>query len=125
LELYIISIPSYGHVRNFSELVFETFHKHLKKLLKRSTHHNKHITSVEGILVNDWLARFSYCLSDIHNNEILDYNSPVFITMKRLLFGEKSLYVKGDKDEEKSFLLDFVKKNHKLLENKIIPNLYD
>ena len=123
LELFVYTIPTYGHVRNISEMGFEEFHQKLKPMLKRGTHHNKHLMSVESLLVNDWISRFTYCLSEIKCNNIINYDSPIFITMKRLMIGEKNMSITGKSESEKSFLDEFVKRIHNLLEKRVFKNL--
>ncbi len=123
LELYVTTIPTYGHARNISEMVFETFHQRLKRNLKKSTHLNKHIVSVENVLINDWLSRFSFCLSEINKHQVIDYDSPLIITMKRLLLGERSMCIDGKNASEKQFLEHFVKQIHNLTENNILSKL--
>ena len=66
-ELYFHIIPSYGHARQFMELVFECAHATIKRYVSRSNNHNVHIAAVEHGLGNDWLSRLAllqYYMSD-------------------------------------------------------------
>ena len=57
LELCILTIPSFGHARNCSEMVLESTHRSFKRWLETNTHGNAHITAVERTLLKDWLNR--------------------------------------------------------------------
>ena len=57
LELCVLTIPSFGHARNCSEMVLESTHRSFKRWLETNTHANAHITGVERILLKDWLSR--------------------------------------------------------------------
>ena len=54
LELYQHSIPAFGHVSLFQELVFETAHQPLKRSVARGNHRHAEASAVEQCLGNDW-----------------------------------------------------------------------
>ena len=59
LELYLHTIPSFGHARQFMELVFECAHAPLKRCVSRSNNYNAHISTVEHVIGNDWQSRLA------------------------------------------------------------------
>lgn len=59
IELYVHSIPAMGHVRHFSELVFEFAHHPLKRGIAISNRRNPHIQAVMHALADDWQDRLS------------------------------------------------------------------
>ena len=57
LELCILTVPSFGHARNCSEMVLESTHRSFKRWLETNTNANAHITAVERTLLRDWMNR--------------------------------------------------------------------
>ena len=54
VELYEHSIPAFGHVREFMELIFESAHQPLKRSIARSNNRDAHIFATEQCVGNDW-----------------------------------------------------------------------
>ena len=57
LELCVLTIPSFGHARNCSEMVLEGAHRGFKRWLENNSHADSHITAIERTLLKDWLNR--------------------------------------------------------------------
>jgi hypothetical protein len=57
LELYTHTLPAFGHVGHFQELLFETAHQPLKRGIKRSNNRDPHLSEVQALLANDWKTR--------------------------------------------------------------------
>ena len=57
VELYYHSIPRFGHVSLFQELVLEGGHQPLKKGIQRSNNHNPHLHAMTRHLADDWMKR--------------------------------------------------------------------
>jgi hypothetical protein len=59
IELYVHTIPAFGHVRRVQELLFETAHQPLKRAICRSNMRDPQVTAVEATLSNNWETRLS------------------------------------------------------------------
>ncbi len=123
LELYISSIPLFGHVRNFSELVFEHFHQSLKSRIRQKTHLDKHITAVEAVLFEDWLGRLHNALEMATIQGNANSSSQIYLILRRLLLGEEGTRISSTKSAEEIFLSEVSAKIQKLVSNKVFRNL--
>lgn len=90
LELYVHTIPLYRHARNIGEMVFENFHQCLKRSLRRNTHHDKHISAVENVILADWLGRMGLCLHSYRDGDRQERESAL-LSLRRLVMGEDVL----------------------------------
>lgn len=73
IELYHHLTASFGHVRNFMELLFEPNHHPFKKLKSQSNRKDGFLHKMNGMLSNEWLSRLSGVLSEksmCHDKEI-------------------------------------------------------
>jgi hypothetical protein len=59
IELYVHTIPAFGHVRHAQELLFETTHQLLKRAIFRSNMKDPQVTAVGATLSNYWETRLS------------------------------------------------------------------
>jgi hypothetical protein len=59
LELYTLTIHTFGHSRHVQELLFETAHQPLKRAFFRSNQLDPHIHAVNATIANDWECRLS------------------------------------------------------------------
>jgi hypothetical protein len=59
IELYVHTIPAFGHVRHAQELLFETTHQLLKRAIFRSNMKEPQVTAVGATLSNYWETRLS------------------------------------------------------------------
>ena len=57
IELCVLTIPSFVHGRNCSEMILEATHRTFKRWLETNTHADARITGVERTLLKDWLNR--------------------------------------------------------------------
>jgi len=57
LELYIHTIPAFGHVRHIQELTFEHMHQSLKRIWEKHNSSEQHIAAVKESLFNDYIHR--------------------------------------------------------------------
>lgn len=73
IELYEHTIiPSFGHAREFMELVFECTHQPINRCNAKSNHHEAHLSAVEHCLVNDWQGRLVNAHRALARNETKD-----------------------------------------------------
>jgi hypothetical protein len=63
LELYAHSLPAFGQIGHFQELLFETAHQPLKRGIKKSNNHKPHLAAVTAVLANDWETRLALCVA--------------------------------------------------------------
>jgi len=68
LELYIHTIPAYGHVRHVIESPFEHAHQALKRVWEQHNSRQNHISVVEEMLWNDFFHRLFLCRKGIRQN---------------------------------------------------------
>ena len=57
IELCVLTIPSFGHGRNCSEMILKATHRTIKRWLETNAHADAHTTGVERTLLKDWLNR--------------------------------------------------------------------
>lgn len=62
LELYAHSLPAFGQIGHFQELLFETAHQPLKRGIKMSNNRDPHLAAVTAVLANDWETRLALCV---------------------------------------------------------------
>lgn len=77
LELYKHSIPAAGHVKHFTELLFESAHQPLKRAMSQSNHINCHIQAIHHAIFDDFKRRLS---TEICNDD-------GYLSMRNLLCG--------------------------------------
>jgi len=79
IELYRHTIPAMGHVRHFGELVFESAHQPLKRIISKSNHQHPHLQAVSHALFDDWKHRISTVMKygDGHEQLPLSGRSPL------------------------------------------------
>jgi hypothetical protein len=65
LELYTHTLPAFGHVGHFQELLFETAHQPLKRGIKRSNNRDPHLSAVQAVLANDWETRLALEIASV------------------------------------------------------------
>ena len=75
IELYELSIPDFGHVREFMELVFESAHQPLKRFNARSNNHNSHLFAVEHCVANDWQGRIAALRDELNREKSFDHRA--------------------------------------------------
>ena len=106
LELCVLTIPSFGHARNCSEMVLESMHRTVKRWLEKNTHEDSHITSVEHSILRDWLSR----IHSLYNQWLSssdEENVRAETGLQRLLLGEKSLGLQPEGRGVPSFMTEF------------------
>ena len=97
IELYEHSLPVFGHVREFMELVFEGAHQPLKRCIAKSNNHNAHIFATEHCVANDWQGRIA-SLSRILEDKDSPNNTHARRGLRRLLLGEKAQTLRESED---------------------------
>ena len=88
LELYVHSIPALGHVRHFSEVIFEKAHQPFKRAIQESNHRLGNVQAVEHSLMNDWRERLCASISDKTSKATA--SSREYDTISSLLIGNLS-----------------------------------
>lgn len=86
LELYTLTLPAFGHVTHFMELVFKCAQQPLKRCITRENHRNDHLSTMEHCLGNDWQARPLLLRSEVERRDHERRRRALF-GLKRLLFG--------------------------------------
>ena len=104
-ELYMHSIPAFGHVLHFMELVFESEHQPLKRCVEMSNFINAHLSAVEHVLGNDWQSRILalFQMSKIPGRE----GDLAKMCLVRFILGEavvRYLQEEGSKEERAQLL---------------------
>ena len=91
LELYHNSIPSFGHVREFMELMFESLHQNLKRAIEGSNNHGIRIYAVEQYVANDWQGRIAFLQREAKQR---DKNSEILASrgLRRILLYPEGIY---------------------------------
>ena len=59
LELYVHTIPLYGHALLVSEMTIEAAHQPLKSAMSRDNNPHAHISAVQHVLCTDWFRRLA------------------------------------------------------------------
>ena len=106
LELCVLTIPSFGHARNCSEMVLESMHRTVKRWLEKNTHQDSHLTSVEHSILRDWLSR----IHSLYNQWLSssdEENNRAETGLQRLLLGEKSLGLQPQGRGVPAFMTEF------------------
>ena len=70
LELCYHSLPRFGHVTLFEELVLEGGHQDLKKAISRSNNHSPHTQAMARFIADEWKRRLGdivHEISDVQN----------------------------------------------------------
>ena len=106
LELCVLTIASFGHARNCSEMVLESMHRTVKRWLEKNTHGDSHITAVEHGLMRDWLGRLHRLYNQWLSESKEDYDRAE-VGLFRLLLGEEALGMKCREDVHNNFVTQF------------------
>jgi hypothetical protein len=85
LELYAHTLPAFGHVGHFQELLFETAHRPLKRGITRSNNRDPHISAVQEMLANDWETRIALEIASI--GKLDQWSDATCNRIQRLLTG--------------------------------------
>jgi hypothetical protein len=85
LELYAHTLPAFGHVGHFQELLFETAHQPLKRGIKRSNNRDPHIYAVQAVLANDWETRLALEIASVGKPD--QWSNTTCNRIQRLLTG--------------------------------------
>lgn len=88
LELYKHTIPAFGHVRHFMELVFENAHQPLKRCILRGNQQRGHVSAVDHCLGNDWQGRLAMLVSTMKLTSDTELKTDCQRGLRRLLLGE-------------------------------------
>ena len=88
LELYNHTIPAFGHVRHFMELVFENAHQPLKRCIVRGNHQRGHLAAVGHCLGNDWEGRLALLSNTMRQTSDAGLKIECKRGLRRLLLGE-------------------------------------
>jgi len=86
LELYVHTIPAFGHARHIQELIFEHAHQPLKRIWEQHNPHNRHYAMVREILYDDLFHRINSSLSEYRRAQG-DDKRKFAIHLSSLLFG--------------------------------------
>ena len=106
IELYNHTIPAFGHVRHFMELVFENAHPPLKRCMVRGNHQKGHLAAVGHCLGNDWQGRLALLSSTMTQTSDAGLKMECRRGLRRLLLGEACNELSQASDEFKGFLKD-------------------
>lgn len=87
LELYTHTLPAFGHVRHFGELVFECAHQPLKRALKRSNHKLAHLQAMKHVPSDEWKARIRELIGQCSYDGSTEEDW-VTGALRRLIFGQ-------------------------------------
>ena len=109
VELYEHSIPAFGHVREFMELIFESAHQPLKRSIARSNNRDSHIFAMEQCVGNDWQGRIA-SLSRELNESSSSRKHQARRGLRRLMLGREADHLHEDLHE------DFITETDQLLE---------
>ena len=85
VELYAHTLPAFGHVGHFQELLFETAHQPLKRGIKRSNNRDPHIYAVQAVLANDWETRLALEIASVGKPD--QWSNTTCNRIQRLLTG--------------------------------------
>lgn len=86
LEVFMHTIPLFGHVSNVGEMVLEAYHKVLKAGCLVNTHEDAHITAVEHSMSKYWNVRVLY-MYDIMTAHLTGHEGALRVIV-RILAGE-------------------------------------
>ena len=90
------SIPALGHVRHFSELLFESAHQPVKQAIQKSNFKDAHFQAVLQSLASDWRNRMSTLINCITKG---DEGQQVFIqNFAKLLLGNDEALTRSSSD---------------------------
>jgi hypothetical protein len=90
LELYSHTLPAFGHVGQFQELLFETAHEPLKREIKRSNNRDPQISAVQEVLANDWETRLAVEIASVGKPD--QWSDTTYNLIQRLLTGVECTY---------------------------------
>jgi len=94
-ELYVHTIPAFGHCRQIQELTFEHGHQALKRVWEHHNGKENHISAVQESLFNDYFERlFNFRKDGIRNN--LQSHPEYMSDMFKLLLGRDAEYSADD-----------------------------
>jgi hypothetical protein len=85
LELYAHTLPAFGHVGHFQELLFETAHQPRKRGIKRSNSRDPHLAAVQAVLANDWETRLALEIASVGKPD--QWSDATCNRLQRLLTG--------------------------------------
>ena len=68
IEFCVHTLPAFGAAKHVEELLFERMHQPLKRGVRNSNHKNEHLSSMELIMADDWLARIAITLGAVGHN---------------------------------------------------------
>ena len=91
LELYVHTIPAFGHVRHVQELIFESAHQPLKQGLRRSNHRDEQVFAVGAYLASDWESRLALEVQRASRNGS-PWSGMSRLRIERLLLGENTTF---------------------------------
>ena len=67
VRLYNHTVPCFGHIRHFGELLFEGAHQPLKRAISKSNYRNPQLSAMNSTLKNYWLSRPGVVTSSIED----------------------------------------------------------
>jgi len=88
LELYVHTVPAFGHARQVSELTFERAHQPLKRIWEQHNGKNRHYSMVREIRYDDLFMRL-YVAQDLYQRSDDEAKRSLARHMSNLLFGRK------------------------------------
>ena len=112
LELCVLTIPSFGHARNCSEMVLEMAHRTFKQWLEKNSHASSHVSGVERTLLRDWLGRL-FKLYDRWDSTTGDDRERAEVGLLRALLGRETESLDRRKDSTNALLREFRERLHK------------
>jgi hypothetical protein len=59
LELFVHTLPAFGHLHHVQELIFETAHQPLKRAIRGSNYRQEQLFAVSAALASDWESRIA------------------------------------------------------------------
>ena len=106
IELCLLTIPSFGHARNCSEMALESEHRNFKRWLEKNSHADAHLTAVERSLLKDWLSR-CHGLYMQWTNENGELRERAERGLLRLLLGTEAMAMDPKRQGAPEFLEQF------------------